>query len=409
MSANYKYVILGVCSIFLGMVYMSLSSWGICLPELQAAFNLSPAAIMVGNGTLIAGYALGSFVSGRMMAKHGWRNVFNAVMAVFVVATALIPVVNNYSLILVLRFLQGWGLVVAVTNTLVCGWFPSRQRGMASGVLLGFIAVGVAVGSLLTSYSTPLYGWKFNFFMMAGITVVGVVVFNMLIKTPPDVVEGDAVAAAAEAEIVIPEGKSIYSHPIMILLGLGMFCVFFNVYGMYSFMSSYFYDIGYTTAQVGSLCFWNGFIGLASTPFGGWFGDIFVARGIHPIKARAYSMAAVAFLVGFVGCVIMPSAAPLSYGAAVLAALITGWGCPAANGPICSLPSDIFGVKRGGEAVGFILLVAGLGGVVSPPLVSYIATTAGWETGWYVTAASALVGMVIMCMLPKLSMPRKSA
>ena len=47
---------------------------------------------------------------------------------------------------LLLRFLQGFGLVVTITNSLVCGWFPTRQRGLASGVLLGCIALGAAVG-----------------------------------------------------------------------------------------------------------------------------------------------------------------------------------------------------------------------------------------------------------------------
>ena len=406
MNANYKYTILAVCSVFLGLVYITMSSWGICLPELQKAFNLSSFMVMMGSGALIAGYAVGSFVEGRLMAQHGWRKVFNAVMVIFVVATVLIPLVENYPFILLLRFLQGCGLVVTITNTLVCGWFPTQQRGLASGFLLGFIAVGVAIGSVITAYTTPLYGWKFNFYLMAALTVVGMVVFNALAKTPPEVIEGDIAAGGGEAMIKIPEGKSIYGHPVMILLGLGMFCVFFNVYGMYSFMAGYFYDLGFTTEQVGAMGFWNGMIGLLSTPFGGWIGDVFVRKGVHPIKARAYTMSVVAFLVGFIGCVLMPAMAPVSFGMAVFAAIVVGWGCPAANGPICSLPADIFGAKKGGEAVGFILLIAGLGGVISPPLVSYIAETAGWTVGWYVTGASALVGFVIAVLLPVLSMPK---
>lgn len=408
MTANYKYMILAICSLFLGLVYMTMSSWAICLPALQKAFSLSSFMVMMGSAALIAGYAVGSFVEGRLMARYGWRKVFNWVIVIFVIATILIPLVENYPFILFLRFLQGWGLVVTITNTLVCGWFPTQQRGLASGFLLGFIAVGVAVGSVITAYTTPVYGWKFNFYLMAVLTVAGMALFNALAKTPPDAIEGDIAAAAGEGMIKIPEGKSIYSHPVMILLGLGMFCVFFNVYGMYSFMAAYFYDIGFSTEQVGAICFWNGMIGLASTPFGGWIGDVFVKRGVHPIKARAYSMSVVAFFVGFIGCVLMPSMAPVSFGMAILAALITGWGCPAANGPICSLPADIFGTKKGGEAVGFILLIAGLGGVISPPLVSYIAETAGWTVGWYVTGASALVGFIIVIMLPALSMPRNA-
>jgi len=407
-NANYKNVVLIVCSFFLGLVYMSLSSWAISVPELSAAFSLSSTAVMLGSGILIAGYAIGSFVQGRLMAKIGWRKIFNVVMSAFIVATFLIPLTKNYPVILILRFIQGWGLVVTITNTLVCGWFPSRQRGMASGILLGFIALGVAIGSLLTGFTTPLYGWQFNFYLLGGLTLAGMVLFNIFMKTPPDVIQGDVVLAESDPQFVIPPGKSIYSHPVMILLGLGMFCVFFNVYGMYSFVGNFFYSVGYDAAQVGLMGFWIGAIGFVSTPFGGWVGDNFVKKGVPPIKARAYSMAVVAFLIGGLGCILMPHLAPLNFNIAVLAALISGWGCPAANGPICSLPSDVFGAKRGGEAVGFILLIAGIGGVVSPILIPYIASVAGWAIGWYVTGASAFVGFIICLLIPTLTKAKAS-
>ena len=187
------------------------------------------------------------------------------------------------------------------------------------------------------------------------------------------------------------------------MLGFAMFCVFFNVYGMYSFLSTYLYDMGYATAQVGSIGFWNGLIGLISTPFGGWIGDALIKRGMPTIRARAYSMGVVAFLIGAIGCILMPSMAPVSLTMAVIPAMLAGWGCPAANGPICSLPSDVFGAKIGGGAVGFILLVAGAGGVIAPIAVPAIASAFGWNVGWYVTGAAALIGLGVCLFTPTLA------
>lgn len=408
MKSSYKYVILTYGCLFVGLLYMSMSAWGMSVGELQKTFNLSSAAIMWGNGALVAGFAIGNFLSGSAIAKMGWRPVFNFVMLISIIATFLIPNVQSYALIVGLRFVMGCGVCYIAVMIIVASWFPTKERGLAIGFLSGAIAAGVAVGALLTAYTTPLYGWKFNFYMMGVMLLVASVLYNFIMKLPSEDVEGGTVASKEEILITIPEGKSIYGQPVMLLLGLGMFCVMFYVYGMYSFMANYLFSLGYTVAQVGTLAFWNGLIGVVSTPFGGWFSDVFVRRGIHPIKARAYSMSVVAFGVAAVGALIMPLMAPLSFGAALVAILLTGWGCPAANGPICALPADIFGAKKAGEGLGFIVLVAGIGGVMSPSLVSYIATTAGWTVGWYVVTASAVVGILISLVTPSLSLPKNN-
>ena len=66
--ASYKYVVLLVCSLFLAMVYVTLSTWSVCVPAFQEAFGLSSAQVMAGNATLMAGYAVGSFLEGRHAA-----------------------------------------------------------------------------------------------------------------------------------------------------------------------------------------------------------------------------------------------------------------------------------------------------------------------------------------------------
>ena len=400
--AYYKYVILVVCSVFLAMVYVTLSTWGVCSPIFQEKFQLSSALAMAGSATLMAGYAIGSFLEGRMMASIGWRKTFLFAMVMFLVPIFLIPQMTNYTVILVLRFMQGFGLVVTITNSMVCGWFPANQRGLASGILLGFIALGSAVGSMLPGVITPKFGWQANVYILGAAVVVGTVLFLLLVKDPPALDEG---GDGAEEKVIVKlkPGRSVYSHPIMIMLGFAMFCVFFNVYGMYSFLSTYLYDMGYATAQVGSIGFWNGLIGLISTPFGGWIGDALIKRGMPTIRARAYSMGVVAFLIGAIGCILMPSMAPVSLTMAVIPAMLAGWGCPAANGPICSLPSDVFGAKIGGGAVGFILLVAGAGGVIAPIAVPAIASAFGWNVGWYVTGAAALIGLGVCLFTPTLA------
>jgi dipeptide/tripeptide permease len=102
-----------------------------------------------------------------------------------------------------------------------------------------------------------------------------------------------------------------------------------------------------------------------------------------------------ALLVGFIGCVLMPFCAPLSFGMAFVISLVAGWGVPATNGPGLSLPADLFGSAASGAGVGLVLLVAGAGGIIAPIFVPWLANQTNWTVGWIVTAVPCLIGMII--------------
>lgn len=88
-------------------------------------------------------------------------------------------------------------------------------------------------------------------------------------------------------------------------------------------------------------------------------------------------------------------------GMALLISLVAGWGIPATNGPGLSLPADLFGSAASGAGVGFVLLIAGAGGIIAPIFVPWLAGQTNWTIAWYVTALPALIGMFINIYLGK--------
>ena len=86
-SNPYRYVILLSNSLMLALVYMSLSSWGVAVPELKEAFNLSSPMIMAGSALLIAGYSIGGYFQGRWLNHVGWRKLFGIVMFFFILSS----------------------------------------------------------------------------------------------------------------------------------------------------------------------------------------------------------------------------------------------------------------------------------------------------------------------------------
>ena len=90
-------------------------------------------------------------------------------MALFLIGSILIPFVESYPIIIVLRFLMGFGLIVNITTFIVSGWFPLAQRGLAVGVLLGCIGLGTALGGFVTGALTELFSWQNIFLILAAV------------------------------------------------------------------------------------------------------------------------------------------------------------------------------------------------------------------------------------------------
>ena len=126
-----KYSALIGCTLMLTIVYMSLTSWSVAVNELATAFDLSTSLIQAGSSMLIAGYVIGGFIEGKLIGRFGWRKVFTAVIIAFIIASVLIPIVTNYYIILLLRFVQGCGCMVGLTSHVVSSWFTTKERGLA--------------------------------------------------------------------------------------------------------------------------------------------------------------------------------------------------------------------------------------------------------------------------------------
>lgn len=386
-----KYSALIGCTLMLTIVYMSLTSWSVAVNELADTFSLTAPLIQAGTSMQIAGYAIGGFIEGKMISKYGWKKVFTVVIIAYIIASALIPVMTNYYIILALRFVQGCGCMVGLTSAVITSWFPTKERGLALGILLGAIGLGSAFGGYVGGLLTPMIGWRNTFWVISALAVVGAVIFYLMVKEAPPLEEEKAAVAQQNSE---NKQKNLFKEPALWLLGLATLCCFFSCYGMYAYLAQYLYTLDYSSAQVGSMVFLNGLIAVVSTPFVGWLSDRRVAK-VGALKARTWANMWPALFVAFVTCILLPHLAPMSLAMAYFISMAVGWGVPATNGPGLTLPADLFGSAATGPGVGLVLLVAGAGGIISPIFVPWLAAQTNWTVGWYVTGGAALLGMLI--------------
>ena len=389
-----KYSAIIGCTLMLTMVYMSLTSWSVAVNELASSLSLSPIMVQAGASVLVGGYAIGSFVEGKMCAKIGWRKTFTYVIIPFIIASALIPVVTNYYIILLLRFIQGWGCMVSTTVAIITSWLPVKERGLALGIMLGAIGLGSALGGYIGGILTPILGWRYTFWVITALTIVGVITFYALVKEAPPLEEENIPAVSNS------DGKEINIHkePGLWILGIATLGSFFACYGMYAYLAQYLYTLNYSAGQVGLVVMFNGLIAVVASVVCGRLSDNLVSK-IGAQKSRSYVCAWGGMFVTFVGCIILPHVSPLGIVPALIVAMVIGWGPPATNGPGMTLPADIFGSAASGPGVGLVLLVAGIGGVISPVFVPWLASVTSWNVAWYVTGGAALMGMIMNIVL----------
>lgn len=115
------------------------------------------------------GMGLGAALSGMAADRWGRRNVILSTLVMYGVASGLSGFSNSFGMLLVLRFLTGFGLggELPAAATLVSEWSPARIRGRNVIFLESFWAWGWILSSLVGYLLIPVYGWRPAFWIGA--------------------------------------------------------------------------------------------------------------------------------------------------------------------------------------------------------------------------------------------------
>lgn len=115
------------------------------------------------------GMALGAALSGMVADKLGRKKVIMYTLIIYGVASGLSGFSVNYEMLLVLRFITGFGLggELPAASTLVSEYSPVKVRGRNVIILESFWAWGWIVAALVAYLLIPVYGWRTAFFVGA--------------------------------------------------------------------------------------------------------------------------------------------------------------------------------------------------------------------------------------------------
>jgi len=155
------------------------SSINVALPTIGEEFGMD--AVLLGWVATSYLLALAIFLVplGKVADIHGRKKVFAWGMILFTLVSFLTAMSNTTSMLIVFRFLHGvssamiFGTAVAILTSV----FPPGERGMALGINVTSVYVGLSAGPFLGGILTQYLGWESIFLVNvpAGIVVIALI------------------------------------------------------------------------------------------------------------------------------------------------------------------------------------------------------------------------------------------
>lgn len=129
--------------------YLDRNNIAMAASSIQREFHLSNVQLGGVFSAFILGYALTQPLAGRVADRIGASRAIAIAILWWSVFTALLPAIpatvsGALGLILIVRLLLGMGeaIIFPASNRLVASWIPSRERGLANGIIFAGVGLG---------------------------------------------------------------------------------------------------------------------------------------------------------------------------------------------------------------------------------------------------------------------------
>jgi putative MFS transporter len=381
------------------------------------ALSTGQLALLGSAGML--GMALGAALSGMAADKWGRRTVVMVTLIIYGVASGLSGFAVNYPMLLILRFITGFGLggELPAASTLVSEFSPKKIRGRNVILLESFWAWGWIAAALVAYLLIPTYGWRVAFWVGSVPALFAAYLRKAVPESPRylesvgRLQEADALVSKMEKQAGITEylGEKVNIHDhknnlvriafmdlwskkyfkTTIVLWIIWFGINFGYYGFVLWTPTLLMGKGF--ALVKSFEF-TLIMCLAQLP--GYFSAAYLVEkiGRKPVLSVYFAGTALAaWLFGHAGS----TTEVLLYGCLLYFFSLGAWGCVYAYTP------EVYPTFARATGCGWAAAFGRLGGFTAPFIVPVIYNAYGEASGYtYVfvtlTAVFAIVALVVI-------------
>ena len=386
-----RWSLIGLLALAALINYLDRATLSVALPLIATDLALSPTAKGLVLSAFFWSYALMQVPVGLVADRWNLRWLYAGAFALWSVACGLTGAVGGLAALILVRIILGVGesVYLPCSLKLVSTFFPSRDRGLPSGILDSGTRLGLAIGAPLVAFLTVRYGWRTMFFIVGFLALVWLLPWLLVY---PSQHPNSAVASQGE-ERTLQKPRPWQLTMDRNLLGccLGFFCYGYYQYLLVTWLPDYFVRVRhFTLLEAGAYASLTYLVWAISAPLGGWISDRLIRRGWNETRVRK-GVLTVAFSTGLL---LIPAALVANAMSAVLlVAAASLVGLSTANLLVifqCCAPRGQVGAWMGmGNFIGNI------GGVLSPLVTGIlISRTGSYSPGFALAPVVLIAGLL---------------
>jgi MFS family permease len=273
---------------------------GILAVPIKSELHLSDSQLGVMGGLAFAlFYTLLGIPIARLADRVSRTGIMTAALALWSLMTAVCGLTQNFAQLFLARVGVGVGEAGGVTPaySLICDYFPVKERARALSAYSFGIPIGSAVGIVLGGFITSIMSWRAAFFIVgfAGLLVTPLLKFTVRepVRGSLDPVRSDADRAAG-APTLLAIIAVLARKPSFWGLSLGASCASMMGYGLFfwapSFLvRSFHLSLLHASLAYGALVLFGGLLGI-------WLGGVLADRYGDERRGMYAFIPAVAFI-----------------------------------------------------------------------------------------------------------------
>jgi MFS family permease len=383
-------VVISVIAMIVGPPPVLIMSFGVWVPELQAAFGWSIQAISVGATLISLILVVIAPLQGYLVDRLGCRALILISMPLFGVGilcmSRLGSHIGMYYLTCLLVPIAGLGLWPLTYMKMVSTWFDCRL-GLALGCLNLGNGLGGAIIPLLLGILFSLYGWRSAYLVLGlvNIAVAWPLAALWLRERAPDDIE--TAMAAPKLARGLPFERAVRSSTFFIIAA-GFFVIGLMSAAFLVHQFNILFESGITKRAATFLQSYLGVSSIVGQLLVGWLMDRFAAGRIVAGMLALIALACVAYATSAAAVLALPCVT------------VVGFMIGAEMNVLGYLIKRYFGERAFGKLYGLIFAVFACGAALGPQVLALSRTILhSYSPGLFAVAASCLAAAALFLQL----------
>ena len=402
---NKRWQIIGMLTLCYMILYMDRSCMSMAGPAMMKHFNWTATQYGLVSTAFFIGYVCTQFPGGWLADKFGGGKVVMVGAIWWSLFVFLTPFGSTLGLMVFIRIAMGWGEGVSLPamTSIIAQWVPKKESGLAQGLSIMGVALGIAATMPLAAWVIKNWGWQMVFYSFAFIAPAWVLLWLKYGKDKPEqhpaisqaeieYIRADQGRQEEAVQAVSVTSKDIFSTVSVWTGAISFFCTNYLFYLFMTWLPVYFvkgcgFEMG-TSAIYAMLPY---VVATFTYPLGGWLADQAAKKLGHNTGRKLFP------LLGMVGAGILLIFGSKAASPHTAVALIS-----ASNGVLCltmggyySMPI-VFSPTNAGKIVGLYATCATIGGITAPLLTGIVVDGYGYEYALYLGAIISILGALIL-------------